>query len=446
LLNFYLVNSSTGVEQALNPAPINTCSLPRRFVTVTHDGNTYSFTGKSINATRPILNAAAGNMRLRMRNSEQGTTGNDGAVDNFRLLDVTPQLDKQFERGTLANDAHEVNASVRMIFTITNRQDLLVKTGWGFVETLPNGLQFAANPNVAHTCAAATTSISGNRLTVSNGSLAARAASCTISVDVTSTTAGTYTNQPSDISSLIGLDPPASATVTFINNVTLRVRKVFSNGRVYPSDQLRLRVLPHAEGGASADVTTTGSTNNPPEVATVTNAVPGLQYTLQETIAAGSTSTGSEYDYSYSCTNTRPDGQTPSGASWSFVLTPAPGDDLTCTFTNTAKPVADLQIVKTADRSSFRTGEIVVYTLAVTNAGPSAANNAVLRDAPAPGLDCTEASLPPLTCEAAGGAACPSPLTSAGLTGTAGVTVPTFPAGGSLTVRMSCRVTASGTP
>jgi uncharacterized repeat protein (TIGR01451 family) len=669
--NFFLVNGAS--EIPLNSAPLSPCDPP----------NTH-YVGEAIvkRMTATLIVPSTANMRLRVRNLNWVSQGNDAIFDDFRLLDATPQLDKQFERGTLANDAHGVNASVRMIFTITNRQDLLVKTGWGFVETLPNGLQFAANPNIAHTCAAATTNISGNRLTVSNGSLAAGAASCTISVDVTSTTAGTYTNQPSNISSLIGLDPPASATVTFINNVTLRVQKVFSDGRAYPNDQMRLQVFAPAGGGTSVAVTTTGATNNPPEVATFTNAVPGLEYRLQENIAAGSTSNGSEYDYSYSCTNARPGGQTPSGANWSFVVTPAPGDDLTCTFTNTARhptirlrkaltngriwptdqfalsiapaagaattvtttgqdgaiageavigpaaagtvytlseamapgsggqmshyntsytctnaraggqapsgsgssfqitpaagddlsctfttaarqpivrlqkelpsgrvapadqfalsitpasgtgssvttsgagttatgqavvnpavvnmlytfteamapgsgaqlsnytasyncvnalpggqqgtnndstfqitvvpgdditctlrnvaaPNADLSIVKSANPTTARTGDVVTYTLTVSNAGPSAANNAVLRDTPGAGLDCNAAGLPAPTCSASGGASCPGGVTAGGLTSTAGVAIPVLPAGGGVVVTMRCAVTASGLP
>lgn len=118
---------------------------------------------------------------------------------------------------------------------------------------------------------------------------------------------------------------------------------------------------------------------------------------------------------------------------------------LRCTFTDTAIR-AGLQIVKTANPGSARTGDVVTYTLTVSNAGPNAVNGAVLRDAPGVGLDCTTPSST-ATCTAGGGANCPgATVPVASLTSTAGVAIPVLPAGGGVIVTMQCTVTASGLP
>jgi len=85
-------------------------------------------------------------------------------------------------------------------------------------------------------------------------------------------------------------------------------------------------------------------------------------------------------------------------------------------------------------------------TFTLSNAGPNAANGAVLRDAPGAGLDCTTPSST-ATCTAGGGASCPgATVPVANLTSPAGVAIPVLPAGGSMVVTMQCTVTASGLP
>jgi uncharacterized repeat protein (TIGR01451 family) len=56
------------------------------------------------------------------------------------------------------------------------------------------------------------------------------------------------------------------------------------------------------------------------------------------------------------------------------------GNPATCTFTVTVNASADLSIVKTANPETAVTGEELVYTLEVSNAGPSAAQNTVIED------------------------------------------------------------------
>lgn len=119
----------------------------------------------------------------------------------------------------------------------------------------------------------------------------------------------------------------------------------------------------------------------------------------------------------------------------------AAGSDIVCTFTNTLQQ-ADLQVVKTASPNPVVSGDVVTYTLVVTNNGPNAVTNAVLSDVASSGQTCTVAA----TCTPTGGATCPSPTVPAATLLGGGMTIPNLPIGGQVTVALSCTVTASGTP
>lgn len=89
-------------------------------------------------------------------------------------------------------------------------------------------------------------------------------------------------------------------------------------------------------------VTTTGTGTS---ASTTFRSTPGQSVTLTDAMAAGSTFALSRYTSSLTCTNAYSGpGATPAGslpnalATSSFSITPAPGDLLTCTFTNTARP------------------------------------------------------------------------------------------------------------
>lgn len=102
-------------------------------------------------------------------------------------------------------------------------------------------------------------------------------------------------------------------------------------------------------------------------------------------------------------------------------------------------PGSDLSVTKTDFVASKPSGSTTTYQIQVKNAGPLSANGAVVTDPVVPGLSCTTAP----TCSAAGGAVCPTPLSVATLQ-TSGLVIPTFPSGGSITLGLTCTVTATG--
>ncbi len=111
-----------------------------------------------------------------------------------------PPLSKAFVPSTIA-----VNGTSTLTFTLGNENNIAL-TGAGFTDVLPTGIQVAATPAVSSTCgtwspapvAGATT------LTFSGGTIPARVGttngSCTLSVNVTATSAGSRTNVSGPIS------------------------------------------------------------------------------------------------------------------------------------------------------------------------------------------------------------------------------------------------------
>jgi uncharacterized repeat protein (TIGR01451 family) len=110
--------------------------------------------------------------------------------------------------------------------------------------------------------------------------------------------------------------------------------------------------------------------------------------------------------------------------------------------TTTITPVADVAITKTDGVASVNAGATVNYTIVVSNAGPSAANNATFQDPAVANLSVTA-----VTCATpTGGAACPTVAnTTVALMQGTGILVPTLPSGGSVTFTVTGTAGASGT-
>lgn len=138
-----------------------------------------------------------------MRNGNGGTGGNDGSIDNVRLLDVTPQLDKRFTPRLTAP-----GTPTTLTFTITNTNELLAKPGWSFTDTLPAGLT-AVSGSEASTCTNGVVNVtSGNTVVTVSGDLQAGQVSCEVTVQVVSSIVGTYENCAGNVSDVVGLNAP----------------------------------------------------------------------------------------------------------------------------------------------------------------------------------------------------------------------------------------------
>jgi hypothetical protein len=213
-LQFYVRNAD-GTETALGGV-INPCNLADPRTTYQSGwtrGGRYPASGSFI--------ATGNSVGIVMRNLNGSGGGNDGAFDNIRLLDATPQLDKSF------STPNPITGVSTLTFTLTNTSDLATKLGWGAIDTLSPGL-VVANPAAASTtCTNGTISAAsgGNSITL-HGDLAGDSAhltSCTFTVDVIPSTptapgaaAQVFQNCATNMVSVVGLNPPIScATGTF---------------------------------------------------------------------------------------------------------------------------------------------------------------------------------------------------------------------------------------
>lgn len=212
-LRFSLVNDS-GVALPLSATPMDPCQGGSRYST-SAIGDAISRTAVAQTVTSPgALLFSGSSVGFMLHNDQTSETGNDAAIDNVRILDVTPQLDKAF---TPANITQLQTA--RLTLTITNTTDLLAKNGWSFTDSLPPGLTVAGNAGT--TCGAGTVvsaAPGGNSIQVSSGNLVAGASFCEVSVDVKAATPGSFTNSATNLTTT-GLNLPAGPAVLTVTPV-----------------------------------------------------------------------------------------------------------------------------------------------------------------------------------------------------------------------------------
>ena len=200
LLDFFLVSGTTA--RLLTSKPVGPCTDNAPLIAPGTWGGT--FTGDT-----PLLTTVT-SLGVRMVNEQGSGNGNDHAFDDVEVLDVTPQLDQSFSPVTV-----QAGATSALTLTITNTSDLLAKRGWSFTDTLPSGLTLATPTAAATTCSAGTVTAAdgGTTFSVAGGALSAGQASCTVTVDVTSATAGVYSSKASNMTALTGVNAPGSASV-----------------------------------------------------------------------------------------------------------------------------------------------------------------------------------------------------------------------------------------
>jgi len=136
-------------------------------------------------------------------------------LDDIRVTDVTPQLDKSFSPTTVA-----AGQPSTLTLTITNTSENGAKSGWKFSDTFPSGLVTTGPASTNCNGGVITSPIGGSTVQVT-GNLKLNDSSCTVTVPVTSTTPGGYnngpfsTNNPYGVTSS-GLTDPATATLTVV--------------------------------------------------------------------------------------------------------------------------------------------------------------------------------------------------------------------------------------
>jgi uncharacterized repeat protein (TIGR01451 family) len=267
---------------------------------------------------------------VRMVNNNGAAGGNDHAIDNVQILDVTPQLDKAFSPTSVVT-----GGTSTLTFTITNTAELAAKNGWSFTDTLPASLTLASPAAAATTCPAGTVNAAAGAGSVAvTGNLTAGMSSCTVTVNVTSQTAGTYINGPTNVTT-VGLNPPADAQITFARPAITIIKTagtptdVNNDGLTNVGDTIPYRFTVTNTG----DVPLSAVVVNDPKVTDVTCPSAVLAVSAAETCTASYIVTTADFaagavENTATATGTPPTGS-PVTSSPSSTTTPLEGAGIT---------------------------------------------------------------------------------------------------------------------
>jgi mucin-19 len=204
------------------------------------------------------------------------------------LIVERPILTKAFSPASIP-----VNAISVLTFTITNGSQAFGETGLAFSDALPAGVVLA-NATTSNTCSGTLTNAANTALIAGDtsvklvtGTLALGQTSCTISVNVTSATAATYTNLPANVTlvsanltnnanaSLVVTPPPVLSKafspvevgVAQISTLTFTVTNAAGNpaqsGLVFTDTLSTNLVLANGTTSNTCNGTLTDAANNP---------------------------------------------------------------------------------------------------------------------------------------------------------------------------------------
>lgn len=378
----FFVRNDSGDEIPVTDSPLNPCIQGEK--TTVDDREVWY---GSLAADNSIL-VQGDSLGIVMRNMTSESYGNDGAFDNIRVLDVTPQLDKSFSPARVP-----VGGISTLTLTVTGTTAETTVSGWQFTDNLPEGLVVADVPNLGGDCdATLSAEPGGNSVSATDGTLPGDIVSCSITVDVTSEqprgaqpSPVVFENCAANISDAIGMDMPDCATVEFFSEAALEISKTSDAGqdaRVGDTVNYEVQLTNTGTADFTADspakfsddlagVLDDASWNDDAEVAFSGDSegeapdLSGTGLNWSGPLKAGETAT---FTYSVTLTNTG-DGQVLNTACVPDELA---GESEACASTETLLPKLD--IAKSADTTELpETGGTVNYTVTVTNNGPGAA-------------------------------------------------------------------------
>jgi uncharacterized repeat protein (TIGR01451 family) len=378
-----------------------------------------------------------------------GSTGGSTNIHEIQNLLITtsgvaqPTVSKSFNPPSIT-----ATGTSTLVINFNSTNSVATTLTGIFTDNLPAGLVVANPAQIGGNCPGAVGAVPGSgSVTYALGS-AIPAIGCAISLSVTSSTPGTYTNTLpiGALQTLNGINGvAATATLVVTPLVAPSVSKTFS-----PTSTLA--------GGTSTLQITLANTN--PTAATLSSALvdtlPGALRVATPPAVNGTcstaafTATAGSPTVTYAAGASIPPGgctlsvnvsTTASGTYTNVIaanaLQTSQGNNATATTaTLLVAPAAQLAITKTNGQTSLSAGQTTTYTLVVTNNGPSDASGAVVKDVPAAGLICTTSSV---SCSPA--ANCPASFGNLFTTGTA---IPLLPNGAVVSLTVVCRVTATG--
>ena len=127
-----------------------------------------------------------------------------------------PSITKAFGAATIP-----LNGTTSLTFTLSSTNANLTLNGVAFTDNLPAGLVVASSPNLSNTCGGTATAIGGSSSVSLSGATLIPGASCTVSVNVTGTTAGVKNNSVQATSTNGGTGNTSNASITVVAPPTI---------------------------------------------------------------------------------------------------------------------------------------------------------------------------------------------------------------------------------
>jgi len=151
----------------------------------------------NVRATTPGPHQNVSGMITSAQSGANNTASGFGSA-NLNAV-APPEISKRFAPTSI------LTGSVSTLsFTIHNPNPYDPLSGLAFSDTYPAGLVNASAPSVTNTCGGSVSAAAGgSTISLTNGGTLDSGASCTVTVNVTSNTAGTYLNTSGNVSSVI---------------------------------------------------------------------------------------------------------------------------------------------------------------------------------------------------------------------------------------------------
>nr|MDJ0614520.1 autotransporter outer membrane beta-barrel domain-containing protein [Rhizobiaceae bacterium] len=348
----------TAIRIAASPNTSNTCTGGSLNATAGDGSISYSGGTVSAGATCEIsvdVRSTSVGSHTNITDDLTSSLGNSGTATD--ILTVTAQAPPTFAK-VFSPDTIRQGATSTLTFTIDNASSAIDATALAFADNMPAAILIATTPNVTNTCTGGTViADSGTSLISYSGGTVGLGNSCTISVDVISTTVGTHINTTGDLISSLGNSGTATDQLTVTAQAPPTFTKVFTPDTIFQTDVSTLTFTIDNSTSLLA-ATSLNFTDNFPAAITVAG-IPSVSNSCTGgtvTAAAGSSSisyTGGAVQPSTACeisvsvtsstvgTHTNTSGALTSSLGDSGTAT----DDLTVNF----QPNGNLTIVQNSD-------------------------------------------------------------------------------------------------
>ncbi|WP_425100253.1 beta strand repeat-containing protein, partial [Tropicibacter sp. S64] len=185
--------------------------------TLTASGSTYSYSGGTVAAGGSctvqfdVVTSSIGN-KSQVSGALASSLGDSGTATASLLVSSAPvpTFGKAF-----ASSSIPAGGATTMTLTVNNAAALVAATSLDVTDNLPAGMTVASPANAATTCTGGTlTAIPGSGTVSYTGGTVAASSVCTVTVDVTLSSAGSYANTTGALTSSLGNSGTASATLS----------------------------------------------------------------------------------------------------------------------------------------------------------------------------------------------------------------------------------------